>query len=385
MKSGIVEQRHGRGCSGAERCPCPWSYRVDGPDSADGRRRQIRKGGFPNKTAAREALADVQRRMANGEEVGGSLTMSAYLKDWLKAKESAGRKPSTLGQYTDLTDRFLVPHLGHVRVNDLRARHVESMIAAMEAEGRGLVTRRRTVAVLSSALGSAVKRRLVTWNVCQQIEQPPERSEPRPVWDANQVRLFLESAGSDRLAALWRVYCLTGVRRGEGLGLSWDSMDLESGEIRVVRTLGEVGSKLVWGTPKTAKGMRTVALDPGTVAALRSHRGRQAAEKLALGAGYLDEGLVFAAANGRPIWPGSVSDRFHALSEAAGLPRIRLHDLRHSAASLALAAGIDLKTVSTNLGHAGISITADRYSHVLPAAAREAAAKVAAVVDGNTM
>jgi integrase len=94
---------------------------------------------------------------------------------------------------------------------------------------------------------------------------------------------------------------------------------------------------------------------------------------------------VFAAADGRPIWPGSVTDRFQVLSEAAELPRIRLHDLRHSAASLALSAGIDLKTVSTNLGHAGISITADRYSHVLPAAAREAAEKVAAMVDGNAM
>jgi integrase len=128
-----------------------------------------------------------------------------------------------------------------------------------------------------------------------------------------------------------------------------------------------------------------VAIDPGTVATLRSHRSHQAAEKLALGAGYLDEGLVFAAADGRPLWPGFVSDRFHVLSDAAALPRIRLHDLRHSAASLALAAGVDLKTVSSNLGHAGISITADRYSHVLPAAAREAAERVAAMVDGNTM
>ena len=336
-------------------------------------------------TDAREALADVQRRMANGEEVGGSLTTSAYLKDWLKSKEAAGRKPSTLGQYTDLTNRFLVPHLGHVRVNDLRAHHIETMIASMQSEGRGLVTRRRTVAVLSSALGSAVKRRLIPWNICQQIEQPPERSEPRPIWDARQVNTFLAAARDDRLAALWRIYCLTGVRRGEGLGLAWESLDLDAGEFRVARTLGEVGNKMVWGTPKTAKGMRTVAIDPGTVAALRSHKGRQAAEKLALGAGYFDEGLVFAGPDGRRIWPGSVSDRFQDLSKAAGLPRIRLHDLRHSAASQALTAGIDLKTVSTNLGHAGISITADRYSHVLPAAARVAAAKVAAVVDGNTM
>ena len=92
-------------------------------------------------------------------------------------------------------------------------------------------------------------------------------------------------------------------------------------------------------------------------------------------------GSCFAAEDGRPIWPGYVSDRFHALTDLVKLPRIRLHDLRHSAASLAIAAGVDLKTVSSNLGHAGISITADRYSHVLPAVAREAAERVAALVD----
>jgi integrase len=116
---------------------------------------------------------------------------------------------------------------------------------------------------------------------------------------------------------------------------------------------------------------------------LRTHKSRQAAEKLALGAGYADQGLVFAAEDGRPIWPGYVSDRFHTLTDLIELPRIRLHDLRHSSASLALAAGIDLKTVSSNLGHASISITADLYSHVLPAVAREAAERVAALVDGT--
>jgi integrase len=381
MRNGVVEQRHGRACSGAERCGCPWSYRIDDREGVDGRRRQIRKSGFRTMTLAREKLADAQRRMAAGEEVGGSLRVGEYLASWLDAKEAAGRKASTIAQYRDLTKRFLTPHLGHVKLSDLRATHVEKMLGAMEQEGRGLVTRRRTVAVLSSALGSAVKRRLVPWNVCTQIEQAPEDSEPRPVWDVEQVRRFLASVQGDRLAALWRLYCLVGVRRGEGVGLGWDAVDLEAGELRINRSLGEVGGQLSWGTPKTANGRRTIALDPGTVTALRTHRARQGEEKLALGAGYRDEGLVFAAEDGRPIWPGYVSDRFHALADLVELPRIRLHDLRHSAASLALAAGIDLKTVSSNLGHAGISITADRYSHVLPAVARAAAEKVASLID----
>ena len=102
----------------------------------------------------------------------------------------------------------------------------------MDAEGRGLVTRRRTEALLSSARGSAVKRRLVPWSVCTQIEPAPERSEPRPVWDASQVGQFLASVQADRLAALWRLYCLVGVRRGEALGLGWDAVDLDARELR---------------------------------------------------------------------------------------------------------------------------------------------------------
>jgi hypothetical protein len=119
------------------------------------------------------------------------------------ARDAAGRKASTIAQYRNLTKRYLTPHLGHVKLSDLRATHVEKMLASMETEGRGLVTRRRTVAVLSSALGSAVKRRLIPWNVCSQIEQAPERSEPRPVWDAAQARQFLASVQAGNVNLKW--------------------------------------------------------------------------------------------------------------------------------------------------------------------------------------
>jgi integrase len=257
--------------------------------------------------------------------------MQTYLESWLVAKEAAGRKPSTMSQYREATRRFLVPCLGNIKLSELRASHIEEMLSSMESDGRGVVTQRRTVAVLSSALGTAVKKRLVTWNVCQQLELPPVNAEVRPVWDARQVREFLDDAEVDRFAALWRIYALLGLRRGEALALSWDVVNLETGTLRVQRTLGEVGGQLVWGAPKTANGSRTVALDPATVTALRSHRSRQSAEKLALGGAYDDQGLVFAMENGRAIWPGSISDRFHRLSEVSGLPRIRLHDLRGSA------------------------------------------------------
>ena len=334
----------------------------------------------------------MQRRIGNGDVVGPSPTFESYLTEWLEAKVTV-RKPATMAQYRDLANRFLIPHLGRVKVSDLRAQHVEAMLSAMErgivterrTTGRGLVTRRRTVAVLSSALNSAVKRRLVTSNVCQQVELPPERPERRPVWDAAQVSRFLAHVETDRLAALWRLYVLIGLRRGEALALKWDALDLDAGTLTVRETLSEVDGHLVWGAPKTLNGTRTLAIALDTVNALRSHRGRQAAERLALGAAYKDRGLVFCRQDGDPIWPNTVDSRFRALRGEAGMPHIRLHDLRHSAASLSFAAGNDLKTVSSNLGHAGIAITADLYSHVVPAVARAAAERVAALVGENTL
>jgi hypothetical protein len=188
MRSGIVEQRHGRACSGTGRCGCPWSYRVDAPEAIDGKRRQVRKGGYPTKTAAREALADVQRRMAKGEEVGGSVTVASYLEDWLKAKATAGRSASTLAQYRIYVDNYLSPVLGHVRLADLRAKHVDGLLAKMQSEGRGLPTQHRVLAALSSALSAAERRRLVSSNVCRQVEIAPERTPTRPVYDGKQAR-----------------------------------------------------------------------------------------------------------------------------------------------------------------------------------------------------
>ena len=153
----------------------------DDTETIDGKRKQLRRGGYRIKSEAQDALAEAHRRIAGGEKLGETVRVGDYLASWLEAKQSAGRKPATISQYRDLVGRYLVPHLGKVKLTDLRAAHVEKMLAAMEGEGRGLVTRRRTTAVLSSALGSAVKRRLVPWNVCTQIELASESSEPRPV------------------------------------------------------------------------------------------------------------------------------------------------------------------------------------------------------------
>lgn len=383
MKQGQVEQRHGARCTGADRCGCPWRYRLDGPAGVDGRRRQVTKGGFRTKTEAREAMADVQRRIADGEQVGRSQTVGAYLDDWLAAKEHAGRRASTLAQYRLYVAQHIKPALGHVRLADLGAHHLDGLVESMRAAGKGLPTQHRVMACLSSALATAERRRLISHNPCRQVELPAERTPLRPVYDAAQLRRFLAHVADDRLAALWRLYGAVGLRRGEALALRWADVDLDAAELRVERSLGVVDGRLAWGPPKSERGRRTIALDAGTVAALRTHRAGQSAERLALGAAYADHDLVFARQDGAPLRPEWVTRRFHALTRQAGLPSIHLHDLRHSAASLALAAGVPMKVVSENLGHSTLAVTANVYSHVTSDVARQAADQVGAVLDGS--
>jgi integrase len=150
--------------------------------------------------------------------------------------------------------------------------------------------------------------------------------------------------------------------------------------VAVRRTLLTISYRPVFGEPKTVRGRRSVALDGDTVAALRAHRKVQAAERLALGPGHRDQGLVFCREDGAPLHPERVSAVFAGHARAAGLPRIRLHDVRHSYATLALAAGVHPKVVSERLGHAAISLTLDTYSHAVPALQEDAAERVSALL-----
>jgi integrase len=187
----------------------------------------------------------------------------------------------------------------------------------------------------------------------------------------------------DDLYAFWLLVTTTGMRRGELAGLRWADVDLEAGRLSVRQPRVVVANMPQASEPKTARGRRSLALDPVTVAALRRHRARQLEHKLAVGARYQDSGLVFTWLDGSPIHPLRFSRWFEQHARRAGLPRIRLHDLRHSYASAALAAGVPAKVISERLGHATIAVTMDIYSHVLPGLDREAADTVARLILGG--
>jgi integrase len=243
--------------------------------------------------------------------------------------------------------------------------------------------------ILHRAFRDAVRWNLLIRNPCDLADPPrarPAEQVRERTWTSGDVARFLRLTSSSRYSALWRLIAATGMRRGEALGLGWDDIDLAAGRLSINRTLvqshdyasGDTG--LSWGTPKTARGRRAISLDPDTVAALRAHRKAQLAERLKAGDDYAVNDLVFCTGSGEPLHPKIASNLFRKAVIQHDMPRLSVHGLRHTWATLALQAGVHPKIVQERLGHSTIAITLDIYSHVNPAMDAEAANTVAALI-----
>ena len=398
-----------------------WCYLVDiGRDPETGKRRQERRRSFRLKEDAQNALDERLNEIRRGEVVADrNLTVGEYLDQWIEAKEAAGLRASSVESYRSHIRLYLRPHLGRVKLRDLRGNHIERMLAEIAkppvkpAPGAKIpkgakrnprplspATIRRVHATLRSALGSAKKKRLVPFNAAEDLELPrASRPRVRP-WEAEELGRFLDHVQGDRLAPLFEVAAYTGLRRGELVGLRWDDIAIRTvgdetrGVITVRQQVVEVDGTGVecpfcggehrgyrFGPPKTASGeARRVDLDPNTVGVLLAQQLAQQAEREEWGDAYNDHGLVFAREDGSPIPPGDATARFTRLRDELGLPRVRLHDLRHGQASLMLAAGVPIAVVSKRLGHSSISITSDTYSHLLEGVGQQAAEAAASLV-----
>ncbi|WP_433505461.1 site-specific integrase [Pseudonocardia halophobica] len=200
------------------------------------------------------------------------------------------------------------------------------------------------------------------------------------VWTPAQLGAFLDHAHHDRLYALGHVVAHRGLRRGEACGVAWEDVDLTAGLMAIRRQLVQNGWQVIESKPKSEAGNRFIALDAGTVAALRAHKERQDRERKIWGEAYQESGRVFTRENGEALHPASVTARFHQLAEDVGLPPVRLHDLHHGAASLMLAAGVPMKVVQETLGRSSVALTADTYTSVFHEVASNAAEAVAALI-----
>jgi integrase len=201
------------------------------------------------------------------------------------------------------------------------------------------------------------------------------------VWTPAELASFLGGVEGHRYGPLVRVAAMTGLRRSEFCGLRWADIDLDAAALMVRQSVQLVDGRIVVGAVKTARSRRRVDLDAGTVAVLRAHRRTQASERLMVGAGWRDHDLVFTAPDGSPLNPDTITQWFDRTVRRTELPRIRLHDLRHTHATHLLAAGVNVKIVSDRLGHASVAFTLDTYGHVMPGQQASAAAAVAALVD----
>ena len=236
--------------------------------------------------------------------------------------------------------------------------------------------------MIHKSLTDAERKRLVTRNVAAAADPPRARTDDREMqtWGVAEIRRFLDGLGEHGLKPAFYLLIVTGMRRGEVLGLRWRDLDLAGRRLTVRRTVLSVNYEIVLGEPKTHRSVRPIALDERTLTVLQAHRRRQEEERQLVGLGYQDQGLIFAREDGRPIHPDYFSQFFDRAVLRLGLPKIRLHDLRHTHATLGLEAGVHPKVMSERLGHATVAFTQDTYMHVVPHVADQAAEQIAGLI-----
>ncbi|TFV67228.1 UNVERIFIED_ORG: site-specific integrase [Bacillus sp. AZ43] len=308
---------------------------------------------------------------------GRAPTVGQWLDHWLDTIAARKVRPSTLVRYRQLVTNQLGPGIGHHRLDRLQPEHVEKLYAGLQASGLSAASVVQAHRVLSRALKVAMQRGRVARNVCTLVDAPSvERDEVRPLSEQD-ARRVLDAARGRRNAARWSVALALGLRQGEALGLAWDAVDLDAGTLTVRQALQrQPGRGLVIVQPKSRAGRRTIALPGPLRDALRAQRTAQLAERMAAGSAWEDHGLVFAQENGRPIDPRGDHRAWRTLLAAAGVRQARLHDARHTAASLLLQQGVPARVVMEILGHSQIGLTLGTYSHVVPALAEDAARRM---------
>lgn len=354
-----------------------------------------------------------QRESGTVADAGRVPTVEQWLTHWLDTIAARKVRPSTLDSYRSKIHTAIAPGLGGHRLDRLQAEHVERFYVEQEARGVSPATVLQYHRILSRALKVAVQRGKVARNVCTLVDAPSaDRVEVEPL-TTEDARRILATAVGEWNAARWSVALALGLRQGEALGLAWDDVDLDAGSLRVRQALqrqtarhgcGEpgtdglhpcgrkrggncpqrIGGGLVLVAPKSRAGKRTIAVPTELVGALRAHRAEQLRQRLAVGEAWVESGLVFTRLDGRPLDPGTDHDDWKALLSRAGVRAARLHDARHTAATILLQLGVPARVAMQVLGHSQITLTLGTYSHVVPELATEAAARVGGALWSTT-
>ena len=293
------------------------------------------------------------------------LTVAAFVEEWLKFKADQVRE-TTLAGYKSTLTRHALPRLGSLPLQKVQPLHLQRVYWEMLAEGLSPRMCRLTHTVIHNLFKQARRWELVARNPAEAADPPKGGTFRAQVWRGEEVLRFLAVAQTDRLYALWYLAVTTGMRRGELLGLRWEDVDWSKRSLTALRTLTVAEGKPVVSQPKTAKGRRRLHLSPEGIEVLKAHGKRQEAERAQMRTSGLwrDTGYVFTSSVGTAIDPNNLKRGFVTLADTAGVPRIRIHDLRHSYASLAALRGVPAKVLSARLGHATVGFTMEVYQHL---------------------
>lgn len=356
-----------------------WQLVYDIPRGTDGKRRQRYETIQGTKRQAEARLTEILDGVNRGEHHDVTrLTVSEYLDLWLRDYAAARVRPRTLSGYQSIVESAIKPALGLVRLADLTGRQVDAFYTRHLQEGRSAYTVIHYHRLLRQALGQAVKWDMLNRNVTDGVTPPTRRKPEFRTLAAEEVHALLAAAASTNYHVPLHLAIHTGLRRSEILGLRWKDVDLKGFQLTVSQTMTNLpGEPAHLNAPKSARSHRTVSFDEQTATLLRSQRERREAQLLESGQVLTLDTQVCVREDGRPIKPALLSHAFQRLCKRAGIAGIRLHDLRHTHATMLLGAGVPVHVVQSRLGHESIQTTIDIYGHVLRESDVEASATFA--------
>ncbi|GAA4009348.1 site-specific integrase [Deinococcus rubellus] len=302
-----------------------------------------------------------ERERGTAAPSNARLTVAEAVDRWLTYK-ARDLRLTTMTDYRTHCQKFIVPKLGSVRLDKLTAMHVEDLLVSMLDSGQSAARATRCLKIVKMALSQAVDWELVGRNVAERIKPPKVQRQEMKVWNPAEVQRFLTAAEGHRYHALFYLALVSGMRRGEMLGLRWSDVDTARAQLTVARSVVYVAGGLHVSEPKTAAGKRVITLSPDVLEVLTAHR-------LTYG---VNE-LVFSSSKGNFLNPSNVARKFEVLCQRASVPHIRFHDLRHTSASLLIRSNVSAKVVSDRLGHADSGFTLRTYVHVFDDQRRAAA------------
>ncbi len=373
-----------------------WYIVFDAPrDPTTNKRNQIKLSGFATKRRARDAMVAKLSEIANGSYVHTTKdTLGAYLIDqWLPTRRNQVTE-STFEWYGRLIRvHILSDHLASIRLQDLTALDLDRYYAQKLADGRrdgtpgGLSVSSviKLHALINGALKDARRYKLVATNVAEDAKPPSRKSAPGAsikIWSPEQLAQFLDYiyAINDPLKAAYWLAAHTGMRRGELLGLAWSDIDFHTSVVTIRSQLLSINGRAVLTNDTKTHRKRAIPIDATTLQQLREHRVRQLEYKLAIGAGYRDTGRVFTRVDGSYLDPQGFTEMFRRRTKSAGVPIIRLHDLRHTHISLLVANG-RIVAASARAGHSSVGFTMATYAHLQPSEHADAANEFAGIVE----